>query len=127
MTNPNTPILVGVAQLQYRIKSLEDVTEPIDMMLQASQAAAEDTGNPSLLGQVQSVRSIRGMWHYQNPAKYVAEKIGVPNAQTTGTNFGGNQVQYVVNQTSMDILAGKFDLVLITGAENGYSAATAFN
>jgi acetyl-CoA C-acetyltransferase len=125
MTNPNTPILIGVAQLQYRIKNLEDVTEPIDMMLQASQAAAEDAGNPSLLGEVQSVRSIRGMWHYQNPAKYVAEKIGVPNAQTTGTNFGGNQVQYVVNQTSLDILAGKFDLVLITGAENGYSAAKA--
>jgi acetyl-CoA C-acetyltransferase len=125
MTNPNTPVLVGVAQLQYRIMDLDDVTEPIDMMLQASKAAAADTGNPSLLGQIQSVRVIRGMWQYQNPARYVAEKIGVPNAQTTGTNYGGNQVQYVVNQTSVEILSGKFDLVLITGAENGYSAAKA--
>lgn len=125
MSNPNTPVLVGVAQLQYRINSLDEATEPIDMMLQASEKAALDTGNPSLLNQVQSVRVIRGMWQYQNPARYVAAKIGVPNAQTVGTNFGGNQVQYIVNQTAIDILAGKFDLVLITGAENGYSFSKA--
>jgi acetyl-CoA C-acetyltransferase len=125
MPNPNTPVLVGVAQLQYRIKDLEEVTEPIDMMLQASEQAALDAGNPSLLGQVQSVRVIRGMWRYDNPARYVSEKIGAPGAQTVGTNFGGNQVQYIVNQTAVDILAGQFDLVLITGAENGYSAAKA--
>lgn len=126
MTNPNTPVLVGVAQLNYPIKNLDDTVEPVEMMLNACRKAAEDAGNPSLLNQVQSVRVIRGMWQYQNPARYIAEKIGVPSAETTGTNFGGNQVQYVVNQTAMDILAGERDLVLITGAENGYSAAKAW-
>lgn len=125
MANPNTPVLVGVAQLQYRIKDLEEATEPLDMMLQACEKAALDSGNPSLLTQLQSVRVIRGMWQYENPAKYIAEKFAAANVQTTSTPVGGNQVQYTVSQTAIDILTGKFDLVLITGAENGYSSAKA--
>jgi acetyl-CoA C-acetyltransferase len=125
MANPNTPVLVGVGQLQYRIKDLDEATEPLDMMLQACEKAAEDAGNPSLLSQVQSVRVILGMWQYENPARYIAEKFGASNVQTTSTPVGGNQVQYTVNQTAIDILAGKCDLVLITGAENGYSSAKA--
>jgi len=125
MANPKTPVLVGVAQLQYRIKNLDEVTEPVAMMLQACEKAALDSGNPTCLNQVQSVRVIRGMWPYENPANYIAEKIGALNVQTTSTPVGGNQVQYTVNQTAIDILAGKFDLVLITAAENGYSSAKA--
>ena len=125
MINPKTPVLVGVAQLLYRRDSYETLIEPVDMMLDACRQAADDAGNPNLLGQVQSVRVIRGVWQYDNPARYLAEKLGVPTAQTAGTNFGGNQVQYVVNQTAADLLEGRFDLVLITGAENGYSLAKA--
>ncbi len=125
MINPKTPVLVGVAQVLYRLDSYETLIEPVDMMLDACNQAASDAGNPNLLGQLQSVRVIRGVWQYDNPARYLAEKLGVPTAQTAGTHFGGNQVQYVVNQTAVDLLEGRFDLVLITGAENGYSLAKA--
>jgi len=95
------------------------------MMLEAVNDAAADTRAVKLLEQVQSVRVIRGMWSYENPAKYLAEQIGAPNAQTVGTLFGGNQNQAMVNRTCLEILAGEVDLVLITGAENGNSAAKA--
>ncbi len=125
MTNPNTPIIVGAAQVLNRIESLEDAVEPLRMMLQAVSAAEQDTGVGDLLRQVQSVRVIRGLWNYANPAKYIAEQVGAPEAQTVGTLFGGNQNQAVVNRTASSILSGELDLVLITGAENGNSTAKA--
>ncbi|HIG42500.1 MAG TPA: hypothetical protein EYQ14_18450 [Gammaproteobacteria bacterium] len=125
MSTPNTPILVGIGQLLQRTDVLEDAKEPIDMMLGAVKLAEQDTGVNGLLPQVQSVRVIRGIWSYQNPARYIAEMIGSPHAETAGTLFGGNQIQSVVNHTAASILAGDLDLVLITGAENGRSAAKA--
>jgi acetyl-CoA C-acetyltransferase len=123
--NPNTPILVGAGQLLNRIESLDEALEPIEMMLRAVRLAEEDAGAGNLLPQVQSVRVIRGLWSYDNPARFIAERIGAPNAQTVGTLFGGNQNQAVVNRTALSILSGELDLVLITGAENGYSWARA--
>ena len=125
MTNPNTPIIVGAAQTLNRIQTLDETIEPLRMMLQAAALAEQDSGVGRLLRQVQSVRVIRGMWGYANPAGYIAEQIGASGAQTVGTLFGGNQNQAVVNRTALSILAGELDLVLITGAENGNSAAKA--
>lgn len=120
--NPNTPVLIGIAQLHHRMRDLDDVLEPVDMMLTACREAAEDCG-ANLLEKVQSVRVINGMWNYENPAKYVAEQIGAPLAKTVGTLFGGNYNQVMVNDTAETILRGDLDLVLITGAEVGYSSS----
>lgn len=125
MTNPNTPIIVGVAQVLNRVQTLEDAVEPLAMMLQAAELAEQDTGVGGLLAQVLSVRVIRGVWNYANPAKHIAAKIGAPSAQSVGTLFGGNQNQVIVNRTALSILSGELDLVLITGAEYGKSAGKA--
>jgi acetyl-CoA C-acetyltransferase len=125
MTNPNTPVLVGVAQLLHRAPGPEQALEPVELMLRASRLAEADTGATGVLEQVQSVRVIRGIWGYENPARYVAERIGAPGAQTVGTLFGGNQNQAVVNRTALSILSGELELVLITGAEYGYSSSKA--
>ncbi len=125
MINPNTPIIVGAAQVLNRAQSVDDAVEPLQMMLEAVQRAEADTGAGDLLRHVQSVRVIRGMWPYANPARHIAERIGAPRAQTVGTLFGGNQNQVVVNRSAESILSGELDLVLITGAENGNSAGKA--
>ena len=125
MTNPNTPVIVGVAQVLNRIQNLDEAIEPLQMMLQAVRLAEQDSGAGGLLRYVQSVRVIRGMWNYVNPASYIAEQIGAPQAQTVGTLFGGNQNQAVVSRTAVSILSGELDLALITGAENGNSTAKA--
>jgi acetyl-CoA C-acetyltransferase len=124
MMNPNTPVIVGVAQLKHRIESLEDTIEPLDLMLQACKLAEEDT-RVRLLNKIQSVRVVRGMWTYANPARYIAGVIGAAGAQTVGTLFGGNYNQVIVNATAASILSGELDLVLLTGAEAGYSGAKA--
>ena len=122
--NPRTPVLVGVGQLKHPIADLAESVEPIEMMLRATRLAEADTG-VTLLDQVDSVRVVRGVWEYVNPAGWIAAQIGAGDAQTVGTLFGGNQNQALMNQTARDILAGNAELVLITGAENGYSAAKA--
>ncbi len=125
MSNPRSPVLIGVSQIEQRPDDPTAGLEPTDMMVLASERAAVDAGAKSLLAQVDSVRVIRGAWPYGNPAKFVAEKIGAPSAQTVGTPFGGNMVQSTVNETAREILAGARELVLITGAENGKSTGKA--
>ena len=125
MPNPRTPVIVGVGQFLNRISTLDDAVEPVEMMMHAVRRAEADTGTGGFLDQVQSVRVVRGMWSYENPAAVIAERIGAVRAQTVGTLVGGNQNQALMNQTASEILAGRFDLVLITGAENGNSSGKA--
>jgi acetyl-CoA C-acetyltransferase len=123
--NPNTPVLVGISQILQRLEDPLTGKEPVAMMLDALRAAGEDCGNPAILDQADSVRVIRGIWRYKQPAKYLAEQLGLHNAETVGTAYGGNMVQSVVNASAGEILNGEKSVILITGAENGNSQAKA--
>ena len=122
---PRTPVLVGVGQVLNRIDDLNAAMEPLEMMFRAIDLAAADTHVGGFLEQTQSVRVVRGMWPYQNPAKVIAERIGAPSAENVGTLIGGNQNQAIINETSLEILNDGLDLVVITGAENGNSTTKA--
>ena len=121
----NFPILIGVGQVLNRIEDLSQAKEPLTMMLEAIELAECDTQVSKFLHEADSVRVIRGMWPYANPAKYIAEKLGAPQAETVGTLIGGNQNQAVINETSLQILRGERKLVVITGAEFGNSSTKA--
>ena len=123
--NPNTPVIIGVGQLLQRVADPLEGLEPIDMMVEAVKKASEDSGVPYLLPNVESVRVIRGMWRYRQPAGYVADAIGCPEAEKVGTCYGGNMVQSTLNQSALDILNGDKSLIVLTGAENGGSQAKA--
>jgi acetyl-CoA C-acetyltransferase len=119
MITDRWPVIVGVGQVEQRENDPLKAAEPLELMVRASLQAAEDAGATGLLAQVDSVRVVRGIWSYRNPAKVVAERIGRGNAQTALTPIGGNQVQATVNQTCLDILEGRNDVVLVTGGECG--------
>jgi len=125
MQNPNTPVIIGVAQILQRLTDPLKGKEVIDLMVDAVNKAAVDAGNPKLVSEVDSLRVIRGVWRYKQPAAYVAEKLGLKNIETVGTPFGGNYVQSVLNESARDILAGRNALIVLTGAENGNSQAKA--
>ena len=124
MTSANTPVLVGISQVEQRIDDPASAREPLDLMIDAVRLAAEDAGSSALL-EASAVRVIRGIWPYQNPAKAVAAAIGTPNAETGLTPYGGNFVQTTVNRSALDIQAGKHDVIIITGAECGNTQAKA--
>ncbi len=120
--------MVGIAQLEQRIEDPIEAKEPIDLMLQALNEAARDASGGDggeLLKQATSVRVIKGFWPYKDPARYIAQIMGCASAQTLLTPYGGNFVQTVVNQTALNIQSGEHEIVLLSGAECGYSQARA--
>ena len=123
--NPNTPVIIGVSQVLQRVKDLNDAKEPVDLMVEAALKAADDCKQSNLLKHIESVRVVRGWWRYEQPAGYVAKKLGCGNAELVGTCYGGNMVQCALNTTALDIINGEKTLVLLTGAETGNSAAKA--
>lgn len=122
---PNTPILVGIAQNEQRITDWQEHKEPLELMFDALQAAAVDCGNPKILDAATAVRVVRGRWPYTNPAGVLRDQLGVPGAETAISQYGGNYVQTVVNQSALDVQSGAQKVVLITGAECGYTQAKA--
>ena len=75
----HTPVLVGISHLEQRFTDFESAKEPVQLMIEAVNAAAEDAGSKALLD-AGSVRVIRGIWPYQDPARAIAHAIGSPNA-----------------------------------------------
>mgnify|MGYP001169233212 FL=1 len=123
--NPNTPVIIGVAQILKRGYDKTNFKEPIDLMVEASKKAAKDAGNPTLVENLDSVRVVRGWWRYENPAGYVSAALGCKDAETVGTAYGGNMVQNLLNASAKDVLEGKNDLLILTGAEVGNAQAKA--
>ncbi len=119
------PVLVGISQLEQRVEEPSEALEPIELMIEAVRAAADDAGAPALLQQAGSVRVIRGFWRYENPARAVCEAVGTSRAETGLTPYGGNYVQTTLNRSALDIEAGRHDVIVLTGAECGYSQARA--
>ncbi|MEJ2130588.1 MAG: hypothetical protein P8Y95_02960, partial [Gammaproteobacteria bacterium] len=119
------PVLVGVAQIEQRIHEAGEGKEPLALMIDAVKRAAEDAGSRALLNAATSVRVIRGVWPYQNPAKGVAEALGLEGVETGLTPFGGNFVQTVLSRSALDIQAGAHEVIVMTGAECGNSQAKA--
>jgi acetyl-CoA C-acetyltransferase len=121
--NPNTPVIVGIAQILNRDDDVDDALEPVDMMVEAVREAALDTGSSAILEKLESIGVVKGAWHYDNAAAYVAEKVGAPGAETIGTAFGGNMVQSTLNTYAREILAGERSVAVVTGAEHGRTRA----
>ncbi|MEL0021386.1 MAG: acetyl-CoA acetyltransferase [Rickettsiales bacterium] len=120
-----TPIIVGVAQIEQREDDPGNAREPLDLMVEAVRAAAADCGNPKILELADSVRVVRGIWGYGNPARAVAERIGAPGAETGLTSLGGNYVQSLTNRSFLDIQSGKNEIVIVTGGECGRTQSRA--
>ena len=121
------PVLIGVAQINQRnadpARGFGE--EPLALMIAAVRQAAEDAAAPALLSQVDSVRVVRGMWPYANPARAVAEAIGSPQAETGITMWGGDAVQSLLSASALEIQRGERELVVLAGAECGRTQAKA--
>ena len=100
-----------------KLDSHEGAMDPVAMMGEAIRQAAADAGlssvpNPDAL-RVVSLLS----WKYGNPAKFIAEDLGLSPRQLGLSAMGGNTPQTLVNAASREILSGKADLIILTGGE----------
>lgn len=120
--DPRLPVLIGAGQVSQRVDRGAPVLEPVDLMVEASRRAADDSGGTNVLGAVDSVRVASILsWRYRNPGALVADRIGATLPDRPGASMystvGGNQPQSMVNAAALDIAAGRADLVLIGGGE----------
>ena len=117
-----TPVIVGAAQLCVRAEDPAAAREPLTLMENALRAAAEDAGAPALLARADTVGVTQGMHDYGNPAGWLAERLGAPNAETVLAGISGTSVQQLVDLAATEILAGRRDVVLLAGGEAEHSA-----
>ena len=120
-----TPVLVGVGQILQRLDDPREAAEPLELMIEALERAAEDSGAEKLLQRADSIYVLRGAWGYGDPGREIARRLGSAPAETVGTPYGGNFSQACVIDAAREIQAGRRGIVLVTGAENGRSVRQA--
>ena len=113
MIDERTPVIVGAAQFNGR----DHGAEPIDVMARCAEAALADAAAPAVREAISAVRVVWGVWPYADPGRLVAERIGAPEARTTLTAMGGNQLYDLVNDTAGRIRAGELEVAVICAAE----------
>jgi acetyl-CoA C-acetyltransferase len=112
--DPRTPVIVGAGQINDR----EFGSEPIDLMTRCTEAALGDAGGAGLRERIDAVRVVWGVWPYADPGRLVAERIGRPDAVSTKTTNGGNQVYDLITDTADQIATGGLDVAVICAAES---------
>jgi acetyl-CoA C-acetyltransferase len=113
-----TPVLIGVGQVTARATSMQAGREPADLMAEAIELAVIDAG---LVGvpTPDSIRVVRGLsWRYGDPARAIAERLGISAAEYAMTPNGGNCPQSLVNTSAVEITNGTLDLAILTGGES---------
>jgi acetyl-CoA C-acetyltransferase len=135
--DPRTPVVVGVGQVTIRPDPATepvDRPEPLDLMVRALRAAAEDcdgvaagaaaSAGDALISRADSIRVVVPLgWRTTNPALLVAERLGTAPAQLMLSSIGGNNPQAMMHDASLAIGRGDLDVVLVTGAEALYTRA----
>ncbi|KAI9715827.1 MAG: hypothetical protein M1828_000568 [Chrysothrix sp. TS-e1954] len=118
-----TPVLVGVADVKNNSLDLEDAVEPLQLMLQAINEAAEDTqlsksARTSLLASLDSVSVVATWtWPYTDLPSLLSEKLSATPSQKHYTEHGGNQPAKILDEAARSISRGQTQVAVLTGGE----------
>src|SRR5262245_47977200 len=110
--DPRTPVLVGVGAVQQREDDPRQAHEPVQLMVEALRRAAADAGDPALLARADSIRVPRGFWHYADPGRLIAERVGATRARTQVAELGVLQTTLFGGAVEA-IASGAAEVVLI--------------
>lgn len=126
MTDPRTPVVVGVAQLTRRPEEYPDVAlaaEPVDLMAEVARQADADAGaSTSLLARLDAVWVPQPLSRrYPDPGRLVLRRLEREEARSFRALLGGNSPQLLLNEAAAAIQRADLDVCLITGAEAMYS------
>lgn len=113
------PVLVGAACVVQRYDDPRDAREPIELMREALERAAENAGQRKLLEEAGAVYVPRGFWSYPDPGQLLAEQLGAARARSELFEIGVLQTSLFA-QAGRAIAAGELEIVLIAGGEARY-------
>ncbi len=119
--DPRTPVVVGAGQVKQQLDDVTGALEQYELMVEALRLAARDAKAPGLLGAIDRMVVIGGMWRYPDPGRLVADAVGAGGAHTLLTAVGGQIPQSCVSDAAARILTGASDVVAVVGGEAVYS------
>jgi acetyl-CoA C-acetyltransferase len=129
MTDPRTPVVIGVAQHTQRPDDVADVRaalEPVDLMARCVRDADTDAGGRSLLARLDTIFVPQPLSRrYPDPGALVARRLGIEGVSSVRALVGGNSPQLILNEAAASIARGERDVVVLTGAEAQYSRVRA--
>jgi len=114
----NSPVIIGVAQFNARRAGLTQAPEPLEMMAQVAQAAAEDSGAPAVLQSLDAIAVVNLLsFSYRNAPNALAARLGIQAREQLYTTISGSSPLYAMNYLAGEIAAGRMRAALIAGAE----------
>lgn len=117
MTDPRTPCIIGVAQRTWR-ESEGGAPEPLDMWEHVCREAASDSGGREVLAAVDDLRVVYCQsWQYDDPPGRLAERLGLRAGNRDYSGMSGTSAQQFIQDAALEIIAGRRELAVVTGAE----------
>ena len=116
--HPNTPVIIGVGQVEQRVDDPTIAEDATSLMADAIRTAASDSqasNDPIVSANMLAVVNTLS-WRYGDPARIVADRLGI-TPQRVVTPMGGNSPQSLINSASLRILRGELDCALLVGGE----------
>ena len=111
----NRPVLVGLGSLQQK-GSFAELDEALILMEKATLTAIKDTNTLEIKKYIDEIQIPKGYWAYRDPGKWIAEKHGFSEAETSVTKIGVLQ-QNLINSACKKIINGDIRASLIVGGE----------
>jgi acetyl-CoA C-acetyltransferase len=117
--DPRSPVIVGVGQLaSNRDRTVEGAREPLDLILEALQAAEKDAGAAGLLAAADAVHAVRvASWQYDDLAGQVGALVGAAPRTLVDTTLGGHYPVRLLDEAAARIWAGDSEVALVVGGE----------
>lgn len=112
--DPRTPVIVGVGQLLER----EGGPEPVSLMIDAIRLAERDAGVGGLASRAEVIGVVPVLsWRYYDPARIIADTLGVTPSERWYPSMGGNAPQLLLNRLARTISEGQADIGILCGGE----------
>ena len=123
ITNPKTPVIIGVGDAKNKSPKVEDAIEPMQLMLHAIYCALEDSTTEhsiaeELKSSIDSVSVVATWtWPYADLPGLLTEKLGIQPRHRIYSEQGGNQPIKLVDEAARRISRGECKVAVVTGGE----------
>lgn len=123
ITNPKTPVIIGVGDAKNKSTKVEDAIEPMQLMLHAIHCALEDSTTEHSIAQelkssIDSVSVVATWtWPYADLPGLLTEKLGIQPRHRIYSEQGGNQPIKLVDEAARRISQGECKVAVVTGGE----------
>lgn len=130
MVSENIPVIIGAGQVTKREASAVTGGSPVNLMVEAVKAAAEDGGLTRECLQKADLLITTSLFSddgIMNPPGCVVDKLNLSDARCTVSGFGGIMPHAMLHHAMKAIAGKKADLVILTGAEAQHTMQQAKN